>query len=301
MQWRTTNLEIRKRRSIWIIRDDTVHRRAGFCVRRSGQCRHPEPVPARHADLRHRPARRAILVAGERARLDIDDLQCIGADADGREHRLALSCKSNLQVTGKGLPSEYVSAAWSLWRAGDRFNRETDRMALVTRGGTPRSARPGTNIKGWCAGGGPGLAMARIDASARHRRVFDSVHAPGMAEAPSCDRRHSRADFQHLDVYPVDFQLTPSGRLATARHRCRMALVSESIEEADALWHALVQRAEDARLDNGTITLVELLLGLSATFALKAHPSISADGRACSPPPPIVARASRRHCPTAMS
>lgn len=44
----------------------------------------------------------------------IDDLICVGHAANGPERRLALSCKSNVQVTATGWPADFVSSAWEL-------------------------------------------------------------------------------------------------------------------------------------------------------------------------------------------
>lgn len=206
----------------------------------------------------------------------IDDLLCVGVDAARRNYALALSCKSNVQVTGNGLPGDFVSAAWALWRAVAPFNRESDHIALVTRGRHAGFDALWHDIKSWCANGDLELAIARIDASARHRRVFDSVLVPGTQDGETPALADAVALIGRLDVYPVDFQLTPSASLSHARHRCRMALVSESSAEADDLWEALVQRAEEARLGSGAIQITDLLRTLRERFALKAHPSISA-------------------------
>lgn len=206
----------------------------------------------------------------------IDDLLCVGVDAAGRNYALALSCKSNVQVTGSGLPDDFVSAAWALWRAVAPFNRESDHIALVTRGRHAGFDALWHDIKSWCANGDLELAIARIDASARHRRVFDSVLVPGTKDGEAPTLADAVALIGRLDVYPVDFQLTPSNSLLHARHRCRMALVSESSAEACDLWEALVQRGEEARLGSGVIQITELLRTLRERFTLKAHPSISA-------------------------
>lgn len=41
----------------------------------------------------------------------IDDIVCVGSSPDGHAHRLALSCKSNVQVTASGWPKDFVEAA----------------------------------------------------------------------------------------------------------------------------------------------------------------------------------------------
>ncbi|MCU0732843.1 MAG: hypothetical protein MUE84_14815 [Hyphomonas sp.] len=51
----------------------------------------------------------------------IDDLICIGRDSAGTEHRLAISCKSNVQVSASGWPEDFAEAAWSMWRKAEGF------------------------------------------------------------------------------------------------------------------------------------------------------------------------------------
>ena len=45
----------------------------------------------------------------------IDDLLVTSAFASGNQRRLAISCKSNVQVSAAGLPSDFVENAWKLW------------------------------------------------------------------------------------------------------------------------------------------------------------------------------------------
>lgn len=109
----------------------------------------------------------------------IDDLICVGRTAEGTEHHLALSCKSNVQVTANGWPADFVSAAWALWRGQAPFNRTTDSIGLVTRGRNVAFDAIWYDLKQWSVGADPVLAIARINASATHRRLFDSVRDPG--------------------------------------------------------------------------------------------------------------------------
>lgn len=205
----------------------------------------------------------------------IDDLICVGHTANGTEHRLALSCKSNVQVTAMGWPADFVSAAWELWRKQDPFNRTTDRIGLVTRGRNTAFDAIWSDLKQWCVGANPTLAMGRINASQAHRRVFDSVRNPGNQDGIHSTDAQTIALISALEIYPFDFQLSPSSATTEARRRCRVALRSENASEAEQLWIALVQSAEAARLGNGITRLSDVLRDLAPRFALKAHPSIA--------------------------
>jgi len=55
----------------------------------------------------------------------IDDLVCVGSGENDIEHRLSLSCKSNVQVTNTGWPADFIRAAWQQWRKEDPYQRST--------------------------------------------------------------------------------------------------------------------------------------------------------------------------------
>jgi GTPase SAR1 family protein len=205
----------------------------------------------------------------------IDDLVCVGTGPDGVARHLAVSCKSNVQVTASGWPQDFIEAAWTLWRAQLPFNRSTDHIGLVTRGRNAAFDAIWSDLKTWCDDADPALAMGRINASQKHRKIFDSVHENGKENGCSTDEADTLAFIAKLHLYPVDFQLSPSSNLEQAKQRCRTALTSDTQADGAALWETLVQTAETARLGNGIIRLPRLLSDLSSRFGLKPHPSIS--------------------------
>ena len=94
----------------------------------------------------------------------IDDL-LVTAGSDAGACHLALSCKSNTQVSRNGLPADFVERAWQQWREpGSPMRRDTDVLALVTRGQQATFIPQWTNIVTWCSGADPKLAIARIPA-----------------------------------------------------------------------------------------------------------------------------------------
>lgn len=209
----------------------------------------------------------------------IDDLICVGRTADGTKHRMAVSCKSSVQVTNSGWPADFAKAAWSLWRTREPFNRATDAIALVTRGRNVSFDSVWSDLKQWCTNADPEQALPRIDASKTHRRVFDSLRDPGTLHGVVPTDKETMALIGSLQIHPLDFQLSPSNSLTDAKHRCRVALSSESAEEAEILWSALAKTAETARTGNGLIRLSDVVKDLAPRFALKAHPSIAASWR----------------------
>ncbi|SFU14134.1 hypothetical protein [Mesorhizobium sp. YR577] len=201
----------------------------------------------------------------------IDDL-LVTAEADGSH--LALSCKSNMQVTANGLPPDFVQRAWTQWRASDGPMRQaTDMLALVTRGRHAKFAPPWSDIVIWCSGADPALAIARIRKTQTHTRIFESIQAPGGTRMAT--DAETVELIQHLAVIPLDFQLDQSTSLEEAIGRCRMLLQSGDRTEAQRVWVDLVQMATDTRVGSGTLALHTIWENLRAKYRLKDQPSFA--------------------------
>jgi hypothetical protein len=181
---------------------------------------------------------------------DIDDLLASGAAAAASSGRaqVAVSCKSNVQVTSSGLPSDFVSAAWQQWRKTEPMHRVSDCLALVTRGRNATFDAIWSDIKTWCADSNATFAMAKINASEKHKKVFASVKETDASTGASVTDEDTVALMRHLHVISLDFQLVPSETEQDAIARCREILSSGTLEDARKLWQALVQRAENGQL-----------------------------------------------------
>ena len=66
----------------------------------------------------------------------IDDILLSTAIAPDDARHLAISCKSNVQVTASGLPADFVTRCWQQWGKADPnpMQRGKDCLMLVTRG-----------------------------------------------------------------------------------------------------------------------------------------------------------------------
>jgi hypothetical protein len=105
----------------------------------------------------------------------IDDLLVTTALSGSEQRQLAISCKSNVQVSGTGLPGSFVEDAWKQWwRIGTGPMSVEDCLMLVTRGRHPGFVATWSDIKDW-SGGDAALALARILAPGKHRQIFNSV------------------------------------------------------------------------------------------------------------------------------
>jgi len=203
----------------------------------------------------------------------LDDL-LVSSDPDtDRERRVAISCKSNTQVSASGLPKDFVLDAWEQWcrRGKTRINRGRDFLLLATRGYHARFERLWADVKLWS--GDVSLGIARITATARHRAVFASVKGPIKKKKPKVTDNEVLAFIQHLVVLSTDFQLAQSRDRDQAISNCRSLLRQGTLTEGRKLWNELIDCVRGARLGHGTIELGTVNSKLSEEFELNDHPS----------------------------
>ena len=212
---------------------------------------------------------------------EIDDLLVHGEPtATGEVARLSISCKSNVQVTSAGLPAQFASKAWKQWRKPGLMDRKCDVIALVSRGGHAGFAATWTDIKTWCADSDINFTLAKINQTAKHRKVFSSARDKTHDSKSRTSDGETISLIRALEVIPVDFQLQPSQTEQGAITQCRSVVARGKLTDARELWRALVLRAEAARFSGGTITLEELWAELCSRFALAEHPDFAASSRA---------------------
>ncbi|MDD1523465.1 MULTISPECIES: hypothetical protein [Bradyrhizobium] len=201
----------------------------------------------------------------------IDDLLAVSESAGSK---LALSCKSNMQVTGTGLPDSFVIAAWQQWKAPrppSPFDQSKDKLMLVTRGKHQAFEPLWADIKTWCSHPDNPLALARAKQTAAHGRIFKNTKSAIQTVDKSVSDEDVIALLSRLEVLATDFDLPNSQNRADSIVQCRKLLVSGSQPEAVELWNALVSEAEAARVSHGLIKLNLLWPKLTKRFRLKPH------------------------------
>lgn len=208
----------------------------------------------------------------------IDDLLATGHDGE-RVRRLAISAKGNVQVSSAGLPPDFAGRAWEQWREPTSpMRRDDDCLALVMRSGPIAAFDPyWKEIKDASLGSDAELCLARVRENSNQSRIFENVRKAGGAETTDAE---ALALIRHLHVLPLDFQLAHSDRETESIGRCRRLLVSGDLSEAESLWRKLTEVAKQVRLQQGTITLVELWAMIRPNFALLDHPDFTADWQA---------------------
>jgi len=202
----------------------------------------------------------------------IDDLLVTSGLAQGEQRHLAISCKSNLQVSATGLPTSFVEEAWKqCWRMGAGPMSAHDCLMLVTRGRHPGFLATWSDIKDW-SGGDPALALARILAPGKHRQIFNSVKDPASGLGRTVSDLETLELLRRIEVLPLDLRLATSPDEQHAIGQCRSLLCNGTPVEARAMWTALINMARDARIGDGTIVLAVLWRELRGRFALRDHP-----------------------------
>jgi hypothetical protein len=204
----------------------------------------------------------------------IDDILLTTVLGPDRTCHLAISCKSNVQVTASRLPEDFVARCWQQWAKGDAspMVRGIDRLMLVTRGRNNAFMQTWSDLKSWAKGSDSVLTLGRIKATTKHREIFDSVKQPAADANATVSDTDIVAMVATMEVAPLDFHIANSEDEARAIGAARSLLAHSSQTEGKRLWEELVRQARDTRLGTGTLDVVDLWRTLRRKFALKDHP-----------------------------
>lgn len=208
----------------------------------------------------------------------LDDLLLTTEATVGDERHLAISAKSNVQVSSAGLPADFVERAWKQYAATYEgpMRREVDCLMLATRQRHPAFQATWSDIKLWAEDADPALALSRILGTAKHRRIFDSVKIPAKAARVTATDSDVLGLIRRMMVMPLDFDVAGGEYETLALADCRRLLASGSSVEGRKLWKYLVSRAKSVRLAPSTLDIQLLWYELRSEFALKDHPNFSA-------------------------
>jgi len=189
----------------------------------------------------------------------IDDI-LLTTVVSGEDRRLAISCKSNVQVTSKALPADFVTRCWQQWSKPEPnpMVRGRDRLALVTRGRNSAFMATWSELKNAAVGADVELAIGRMRANAKYCALFDSVKNPAQDAGVAVSDTEVVAMIDSIFVEPLDFQLAESQNERDAVGRSRRLLVNGSLAHGMALWEDLVGCVRDTRLGSGTLAIEDL-------------------------------------------
>jgi hypothetical protein len=167
----------------------------------------------------------------------IDDILLTAMATPNDPRQLAISCKSNLQVTASGLPPDFVERCWQQWAKPDPnpMRRGKDCLAIVTRGLNNAFMATWSELKSAAPDDDISLALGRMHASAKHRAMFDSVKAPAKDAGVTVSDADVVPMINTIAVVPLDFHIADSEDEKQAVAQSRTLLVNGSLIEGQRL------------------------------------------------------------------
>jgi hypothetical protein len=208
----------------------------------------------------------------------IDDILLTATVSPDDQRHLAISCKSNVQVTASALPADFVTRCWRQRVKVDPnpMQRGKDRLMLVTRGRNNAFMAIWSELKKDAPGADLTLALGRMRATAKRRTMFASVRAPAKGAHVTPNDADVVAMVNSIEVEPVDFHIANSQDEKLAIKEARTLLVNSSLAEGKRLWRELIAQAKNTRLGSGTLEISDLWRQLRRRFALKDRPDYEA-------------------------
>lgn len=212
----------------------------------------------------------------------LDDVVLMLRKPDASSGALAVSVKSNAQITDSGFPSDFNEAVWEhrLHVGTHQFDVNSDFLSLAT-------APVESNVKkGW-----DGLLTKAVDADPAafpsrlatanysndvERALFRSLHCP-----PAIDGSKTPADtttlLKRLRHFQFDFDSEPSDDESRCIARCADLLYDGGQAEAILLWTQLKQISRELATSGGDLMRTTLVNRLRATVSLSEFPNYVSD------------------------
>lgn len=179
-----------------------------------------------------------------------DDIVVTYRDSGDRIRRVALSMKSNKQITSGGFPDDFVDLAWGQWlgaRTTGSFHEGKDAIALVTAKIAEGVFHDWSALLGEIIAATPDRIVSRLNADADdgaqastiQRALVESFACPTRYDHPA-DHAESIRLLGHIRVLRFDFNLPTSRDHSIALSDCQRLLTSGDPTEARDLWERLI-------------------------------------------------------------
>lgn len=207
----------------------------------------------------------------------LDDLLLVAGNMS-RTERCAVSIKSNVRLTGRGLDKEFVSEAWEQWYGvpGSPFKREQDYLGLATVPPPSSVERDWNALMVEARGTAPDRFALRVKGRSQlsaKLRLFESLRlTKGGANGGKPDHVEAARLLARLRVFPFDFEAAYSADQEKAITACREIVRSGTLVDAKSLWERLVGFAAEARTTGGYFDLPRLVERLQGAVELKDFP-----------------------------
>ncbi len=199
-------------------------------------------------------------------------------------HRCALSIKSNTQFNVSTAPADFVRTAWEqfIHEGSICFNEADDYIGLITGAQSGDIHDDMAFLVEAARAGDPKLLPSRYAqvgwASETRQKLFKSFACP-----EEIAQRHGLTDadtgrlLARLQLLEFDFESMTSESKKDSIERCRRALRSQSLEEAELLWDRLLRLSSDRRPVAGCLTRRALISEFRGLFQLAIAPDYRSD------------------------
>jgi len=209
----------------------------------------------------------------------LDDLLITTIDEGQFEH-IAISCKSNKQVSANGFPKDFIHSVWKQWfNENGPFSREYDSLMLATRVPVPAFITLWSDIKNWANGTDTYFALQQILATKERQKIFASIKNPAKSIGYEVTDKDVLDLIKAIEIKTFDFDMAGSTDTSSAIGESRGLLNNNTIAEGGKLWTSLIEIAKSTRLGTGTIDFTDIWKVLRKKFSLKDHPDYESSWR----------------------
>ena len=195
---------------------------------------------------------------------------------------LAISIKSNSQVTKDGFPAEFVTAVWEqrLHVRTGMFDLSKDYLALVTPSLDFKIKSAWDNLLAKAIDADSIAFAARVETSKYDNKIgralFRSLRCPSSIDASRTPTDTTEL-LKRLRHFNFDFQSNPSESDNDCIAKCGNLLSEGGTNAASSLWTHLKQIAREFSTSGGDLTRSQLATCLRNRFALKEFPNYVPD------------------------
>ncbi len=198
--------------------------------------------------------------------------------------RLALSVKSNIQITASGINPSFVKDAWEQYstNADNPFDTSKDYMGIISAPLDAETMNSLSEIQQYASVMDEVRFIAEVESkdssNVIKRAIWGSLQCPPNIETQNNFTKEDAVRMlRRLQFLQLDFRNLPSQDRKQALTNCRALLRSGDTEEANSLWQKLLHIAKRFRSNGGYIDLERLLSELNFKFELKSWPQYEHD------------------------
>jgi len=212
----------------------------------------------------------------------LDDMVLDLVDAKQNQHQIAISVKSNVQISESGFPGEFVTAVWEHWlhQGTNKFTAASDYLALATVPIQVEVSRAWQSLLTKAMAADESVFPTRLAtpkyANAIERSIFASLHCPSALNSAQSLTETVRLlkRIRHLEF---DFEHTPSKDEVNCKWICKQLLQEPEDSTSESLWTHIMQVSREFSNAGGTIDRNLLVARLRNNFSFKEYPDFEGD------------------------